>query len=548
MTKDLHAKSHPLPSASTPMAAVSYRPSVGRRLVNAFLRILYTYLPTFLVWPSVVQGRRFPLVASRFLNSPDASVACLVSRRLVPPTFHRAAVRVPAYRTFLSERGIDPKRVRTTAEFDERVPQTRRDNYILPYSIRERCVDGCLPSSGAIDESAGTTGDALNWVRSARELASHRDIVQMGLRFTLGYGRKRPTILINTLSCGPWAGGFRLGTELESWCLVKNSGPDPEQVFRTLKAFGTEEHYLLAGYPPFLKELVHFLKGHAEFELGAYRIDILTGGEGFPEGWRQYMEAELRQGASIVSAYGASDLETGVASETPYSIAILKLMYSDSRLRMDLLGTLREPVFFGQYNPSQHYIRSSQNASGQRELEFTVLGPYSASPRIKYCVGDEGDMISFERVRDVLRERHGSPTVPQISLPFMYILGRTDGTVSLDGANIYPETVAAALVRDPVLAEGILTFKLGVLHPALGPARLAIYLRANRDLQPTEALTHRCKKTIMEQLLMLNSDFRESFRANPNSADPLVTILPYESELFAGEKNRVKQSYFLQGR
>lgn len=519
---------------------------LSQRVIWWLAKRLYATLPISFLHATLAYTRKTPRLVENSLKSSDTELIQIVSRRFALHAFQRAATRVPAYRRFLESHGVDPFKVATIETFDRDVPQTRRDNYTRAYSLLDRCIDGQLPEQGAIDESAGSTGEPLNWIRCWKEVEVSKQTFQMGLRFTLGYRQERPSILLNMFSCGAWAAGFRLGTAMESWCLTKNLGPDRERVFRTLQLFGPSRHYLIAGYPPFLRELVLFLKEQPDLDLKSYRIDIMTGGEGFPESWRRLMESELRAGAKIVSGYGASDLEIGIASETPYSIGLSRLLSRDEDLRRAFLGTLREPVFLGQYNPSGHYVREVLNAAGQVELEVTVLNPHSISPRIKYCVGDEGRVIPFERVKAFVQEHDLPLRSEEIALPFLCIFGRCDGTVSIDGANIYPEVVQSALMEHPLAASHIATFKMGVTHGRSGAARLAILLRASKGTTSTLPLTQTCKEAILHKLLTVNTDFRESYRDNPASADPLVKILPFDSDLFEESTRRIKHSYFLE--
>ena len=76
---------------------------------------------------------------------------------------------------------------------------------------------------------------------------------------------------------------------------------------------GTKHNYLLGGYPPFIKHLLDTGK----LDWKKYNINLVVGGEGFIPGWRKYVKSKLRRGSTIISAYGASDLETGMAVETP---------------------------------------------------------------------------------------------------------------------------------------------------------------------------------------------------------------------------------------
>lgn len=312
-----------------------------------------------------------------------------------------------------------------------------------------------------------------------------------------------------------------------------------------MQIFGPGERYLLAGYPPFLAELVRFLHARPGFDVKSFRVDVMSGGEGFPSGWRTFMESGLRPGARLVSAYGASDLEVGIASETPCSKALLGILLDSPTLRKEILGTEREPVFLGQYNPSGDYIRSTRNAAGQNEVEVTTLNPHSVSPRVTFCVGDEGGVLDCEATFARLRALGVDAPAERLALPILFIFGRCDGTVSIDGANIYPDTVASALLEHPLAAATIRTFKMGVTHTPAGTARLKFLLQAVKGIPPSEGLTLECKGAIVQKLLTVNTDFRESYKDNPASADPIVEIVGFESEHLASNPQKVKNSYFL---
>src|SRR5689334_7309824 len=57
--------------------------------------------------------------------------------------FHDVARRVPAYRQFLEERGIDPASIRSAADFST-LPLTDKTNYLQRHLLAELCRDGRL--------------------------------------------------------------------------------------------------------------------------------------------------------------------------------------------------------------------------------------------------------------------------------------------------------------------------------------------------------------------------------------------------------------------
>ena len=94
-------------------------------------------------------------------------------------------------------------------------------------------------------------------------------------------------------------------------------------------------------------------------------MHALLGGEGNSEGLRDYL---LRRFRSVVSGYGATDVEIGLAAETPVTVALRRLALERREIAEALFGeTDRVPMVF-QYNPMLHHVET--NARG--ELLFTV--------------------------------------------------------------------------------------------------------------------------------------------------------------------------------
>ncbi|PYX95021.1 MAG: hypothetical protein DMG71_10830 [Acidobacteria bacterium] len=162
----------------------------------------------------------------------------------------------------------------------------------------------------------------------------------------------KPRLAINAFSMGAWATGQNMAQALEKHSTVKSTGPDLEKVLHTLEFFGPRFGYFIAGYPPFLKSVVDAI-WKRNFPIAEYELHGLVGGEAISEELRRYL---LRYFRTCHSGYGASDLEIGVAVETPEAVQIRQLLNDDVRFRQQLLGPgERVPMVF-QYNPMSHYL------------------------------------------------------------------------------------------------------------------------------------------------------------------------------------------------
>ena len=473
-------------------------------------------------------GRHYGAFMWAVKNLPPQIGADAGRWRAVRAAFE-ARRRVPAYRQFLAAAGVSDADVEAL-----RLPETDKDNYIRRFSIDERCVGGSLPTKRvAIDESSGSTGTPYNWVRSLEERATSHTFVSHFARYCFG---EEPFITINAFSMGAWATGVNMGIALQRNGVVKNTGPDIDKILHTLDFLGPRRKYLICGYPPFLKFLID-TAAERSFPLEKYRLMGLVGGEGMSEGLRDYLSAQFQP---VHSGFGATDLEIGIAGETPATVAIRQAAREDSELRMALFGDdPRLPMLF-HYNPLSHYVEI--NDSG--ELVFTICRLELLSPRIRYNVHDAGGVATFAEVDARIRAAGRDPAeffeAKPVRLPFLWIYGRKDSTVSVMGANIYPEDVEQALYDEPELAAVTNSFCIGLVDEPDGGVRPSFSFEVREGIN--EALRASFAERVTERIRQSNADFRTAFEEHPASVLPDVRLYPIGTGPFAGDATRIKQA------
>lgn len=466
----------------------------------SFLRVFRALPPNYMTWASSVRARR---------------------------AYYRAIREVPAYKLFLKGRR-------------NAVPETDKESYVKKYDTAERCVNGTYENGRTtIDESSGSTGTPFNWVRSERE--RHESHVFISFFATYTYGREK-LITINGFSMGAWATGINMGVAMQNNGVVKNTGPDIAKILHTLRFFGPDHTYLITGYPPFLKHLVDVAEAEG-FPFEQYRLYGLAGGEGMSEGLRDYL---LRRFEKVYSGYGATDLEIGIAGETPISVAIRRLARDRADVKMALFGSdSRLPMVF-QYNPIMHHVEVNED----REVIFTISRGTLLSPRIRYNVHDVGGVMTndemAERLAAVgvdlaqLRSECGDGNV---RLPFLWIYGRRDYTISVMGANIYPEDIEQCLYSDTALAQITNSFCLGLADGPEGAVRPRFLFELN--VEPDVALERRFAESIVPRLIALNADFREAWREYSDTLVPEIQLFRIGEGPFAVDKGKIKQTRFL---
>ena len=443
-----------------------------------------------------------------------------------------AKSKVPAYKKFLKNKKHSSI---------EDVPYTDKNNYIKKFPYEARCLGGKFPTKGNIDESSGSSGVPTNWIRAVSE----EDLLFKAAKFEFYYtfnADKINYITLSAWSSGPWATGVKFCEIIERYTLVKNTTPDIDNIIRSLKTFGKKYDYIIGGYPPFLKQLFDT----PSVKWKDYKINIITGGESIPLEWKANIRKKLNDKATIISSYGASDIDIGIGFETPFSEFIREQAKLHPEINKELFKTDFNPMVF-QYNPLTHYIENTK----KHEYSITILDPNVASPKVKYNIHDKGGKITYKDAIKVLN-KHNKQAVKKflkknktLKLPFLYVIGRSDGTVSVDGANVYPEQIQIAIDSNPTTSKTTNRFMVKKVYEKNQQATFKILIEAKKGKEINKTLKNNYEKVILKKLMILNKDFKESYLKN-HSLKPKVEIYKYNSNKdFQAQKNRIKNKYIL---
>ena len=491
-------------------------------------------------------GLRYGWLTQMFRRTPPPILAGLGQLRAERAAW-RAAKRVPAYRNFLEQHDVDADDLFPLGIL-RRLPETEKKNYVDRYGLMERCVGGSVPFPGTtIDESSGSTGTPYNWIRGRREReVAHRNI-SFFARYAFGNG---PLVTLNAFSMGAWAAGMNMSLGMTRHGIVKSIGPDIDKLLSTLTYLGPSYRFLISGYPPFLKHLLD--EGTRRgFPWDDYEVHGLVGGEGMTEELRDVLLQRFR---SVYSGYGATDIEIGMAAESPVSVALRRLARRRPDVREALFGSdPRLPMVF-QYNPLIHFLEVNELG----EIVCTVSRLDLLAPRIRYNVHDEGGLLEFGKARERLAdfgfdiERLGElaetsgprgplPWSRPIPLPFLWVNGRRDATISVMGANIYPEDIETVVYSDAKLVPRLHSFLLSTVDDERGVPRPMVALElsdlAGVDDQWRAAMADQLRDGLTE----LNIDYRSSIGEFPDAMQPIVTTYAVGQGPFAADAKRIKQ-------
>lgn len=443
--------------------------------------------------------------------------------------FQSAARQVPAYAKLLEQSGIrHPKSQIGLGE----IPSMDKSNYVIPFPLETRCVGGTFPASGLmVDESSGSSGLPTNWVRGVAERNANRRTLRFGLRHRLG---TEPLFFLNAFALGPWATGVNLTLSLAQWTRIKTIGPDRSKIENTLLQFGNSHHYVIMGYPPFLKQLVD----RANVDWKSYRVSMLYGGEGMSESMRRYLQAKGIQ--RVYGSYGASDLELNIAAETDLTIALRRMLELRPKLAAHILKHSGSMPMIFQFNPADFFFETN----AESELLVTICRPRYVAPKVRYNIHDLGHVLRIPELRRLLAEN--GVTMDELDrnaldLPLLFHYGRSDASVAYYGCKISPADVQESLFRHAELASGIDAFQLRTFEDDEGDKRMVLSLEITS--QSLRESTEHSRMLLFNTLAEINQDFRESRRMVSPGKEPTIELFDVGTGPFAGADIRVKRVY-----
>ena len=169
-------------------------------------------------------------------------------------------------------------------------------------------------------------------------------------------------------------------------------------------------------------------------------------------------------------------------------------------------------------------------------------------PLIRYNILDNGGIITYDAMLQFLSEYGFNPLEAlsnKISnhrgirnLPFVFVFGRSNFTISYFGANIYPENIKVGL-EQPVIRDWVTgKFVMQIQEDADKNNFLSIVVELAPGVEASEEKKQAVADSILTQLKRLNSEFANY--VPPQYQTPRVRLLPMgEADYFPqGVKHR----------
>jgi len=488
---------------------------------------------------------------ARFLRTPfDDQVAARADRDPAEAAlgiFRDAAARVPAYRQFLRDAGVDPAAVRSPDDF-RRLPLTTKVGYFQRHPLAALCRNGDLRGAHTIALSSGSTGEPTPWPRALA------DELVVAARFEQVFhdafeADRRRTLAVVCFPLGTWVGGMYTAAccrhlAAKGYPIVTvtpgNQRPEIFRVVRTLAPFF--EQTVLLGYPPFVKDVVDagIVDG---IDWRALAIKLVLAGEVFSEEWRALMGERAgltRPLCDSASLYGTADAGV-LGNETPVTVAIRRFLADRPDAARALFGEGRLPTL-AQYDPHDRFFE-------EHEGTLVVTGDGQV-PLVRYHISDRGGVMAYDDLVGRMRElgldaeaearRAGARALRR--LPFVYVFGRSHFAVSYYGANIFPEMVSVGLEQPEVRAWVTGKFVMEVREDEARDRQLFVAVELAPGVPGTDEMQQRIAASILHHLLRLDSEFASY--VPPERRPPRVTLWPAGDPAYfpVGVKHRYSRS------
>jgi phenylacetate-CoA ligase len=169
---------------------------------------------------------------------------------------------------------------------------------------------------------------------------------------------------------------------------------------------------------------------------------------------------------------------------------------------------------------------------------------------VRYNVHDEGGVARFDEMQRRLAacgidiEALGAGVGRrQLRLPFFWVYGRRDYTVSVMGANIYPEDIEQCLYADAALARITHSFCLALDEGDGASVHPKFVFEV--DTAPTPELAASYRDAMVRGLITLNADFRAAWHEYPQALTPIIELHSRGAGPFAADAGRIKQARLL---
>ena len=457
--------------------------------------------------------------------------------------FREASERVPAYKDFLKKAKIRPGSIRSASDFSQ-IPLTDKINYIGNYSLEQMSWGGTLSRARYVSTSSGSTGTPFFWPRGVEQDAVISAMFRHIYERIFDSKRGR-TLFVDSFALGTWIAGLEFYNatkqvaDFGSNIVVVTPGIDKAEAINQIKKLSPLfDRVVLGGYPPFAKDIIEH-GSISGIDWQSFDLRLFFGGEAISDVWRDKVTALIGKSGSptgAVNVYGMAEAGV-VAHETPVSVLFRKAL-KDASFSDSGFPESEKVLGMYQYYPTARFFE----VAGESSLVITAN---AGLPLIRYDTRDSGGILTHERVMGACGRqlshaaKQHKTDLKKWLLPFVYLYGRKDLSISLYALNIYVENVKHALENSKLAPHLSGLFTMGVEHTKNLDQQFAVTVELSRGAEPSATLADTLMHEIVASLRKLNTEYSKLHSVVGERAMPKVTLVRYgEIQTVPGRKHK----------
>ncbi len=474
-----------------------------------------------------------------FSRSKKSSYWEKVQKKQSLKIFKDAFRKVPGYRDYLSNQGVDGSKIRTHKDFLT-LPFTSKVDYLRKYELTKLLKVDNHSGPTIFTSTSGSTGTPFFFLRN--ETVDWRCSTMMEEFVLNGNDKQLPkTLVLVCFGMGVWIGGlitfsaFELLAKRNKFPIsIITPGINKKEILYILKDLLPHyEQLVLAGYPPFIKDVIDdAIREGISFD--NKKVKIKFAAEAISEDLREYLSSKIgikNKYIDTANVYGSADMGA-MAIESSTSILVKDILKRERAIAKKVFSRQDKTPTLAQYNP---YFINFESDDGN----LYITGD-NILPLVRYAIGDRGGTFSYAELENLLKDngidlkneakRRGLQSFVT-ELPFVYVYERDDLSTTLYGLWIYPEWVKRALLSEQI--QQFLTGKFTMItkYDEMQNQYIELNVELKRNANESERLRKLILREVVKCLKMNSSEYVELSNHIKERAYPQVKIWEYEHPL-----------------
>ena len=158
-------------------------------------------------------------------------------------------------------------------------------------------------------------------------------------------------------------------------------------------------------------------------------------------------------------------------------------------------------------------------------------------PLIKYNLHDSGGIIPYNKIKKILSNFNLKIDI-NFPFPFVYILGRSDGTISFCSSNIFPSSIQRAIYENKKLSSNLSgKFRLSKKYDRNHDAFMHLDIQLEKGKHPNKKFHEQVIKSIYNSLINNNEELKDDLLNLNKKGKKIIDAKLYKYDDYIYGKN-----------